>query len=88
MKITNKKTVVIALGGNALSPKNEAGTIQEQFKHTRESLKAVLHFVKEDYTHKTNKGYATIHPGRVTHYHAGKTVTEGKRYILVSFCEA
>ncbi len=49
MKITDKKTVVIALGGNALSPKNEAGTIQEQFKHTRESLKAVLHFVKEDY---------------------------------------
>ena len=49
MKITDKKTVVIALGGNALSPKNEAGTIQEQFKHTRESLKAVLHFVKENY---------------------------------------
>ncbi len=45
----NKKTVIIALGGNALSPKNEAGTIQEQFKHTRESLMAVLHFVKNDY---------------------------------------
>ena len=45
----NKKTVIIALGGNALSPKNEAGTIQQQFKHTRESLMAVLHFVKNDY---------------------------------------
>ena len=45
----NKKTVIIALGGNALSPKNEAGTIQLQFQHTRESLKAVLHFVKDDY---------------------------------------
>tara|TARA_B100000579_G_scaffold429451_1_gene441229 strand:- start:450 stop:1403 length:954 start_codon:yes stop_codon:yes gene_type:complete len=45
----NKKTVMIALGGNALSPKNEAGTIQQQFKHTRESLMAVLHFVKNDY---------------------------------------
>ena len=45
----NKKTVMIALGGNALSPKDEAGTIQEQFKHTRESLKAVLHFVKANY---------------------------------------
>jgi len=45
----NKKTVMIALGGNALSPKNEAGTIQQQFKHTRESLKAVLQFVKADY---------------------------------------
>jgi len=48
MKQSNK-TVVIALGGNALSPKNEAGTIQQQFKHTRKSLKAVLHFVKLNY---------------------------------------
>ena len=40
---------MIALGGNALSPKDEAGTIQQQFKHTRESLKAVLHFVKANY---------------------------------------
>ena len=44
-----KKTVIIALGGNALSPKKEAGTIEQQFKHTRESLKAVMHFVKLDY---------------------------------------
>ena len=43
------KTVIIALGGNALSPKNEAGTIQQQFKHTRKSLKGVLHFVKANY---------------------------------------
>ena len=47
--MNNKKTVIIALGGNALSPKNEAGTIQQQFKHTRKSLRAVLHFVKADY---------------------------------------
>ena len=44
-----KKTVIIALGGNALSPRNEAGTIQQQFKHTRNSLKAVLHFIKSEY---------------------------------------
>ena len=44
-----KKTVIIALGGNALSPKNEAGTIDQQFLHTRESLKSVLHFVKANY---------------------------------------
>ena len=47
--MNKKKTVIIALGGNALSPKNEAGTIQQQFHHTRESLKSVLHFVKSDY---------------------------------------
>ena len=44
-----KKTVIIALGGNALSPKNEAGTIDQQFKHTRDSLKSVMHFVKLNY---------------------------------------
>ena len=44
-----KKTVIIALGGNALSPKREAGTINQQFKHTRDSLKAVMHFVNLEY---------------------------------------
>ena len=44
-----KKTVIIALGGNALSPKKEAGTIEQQFRHTRESLKVVMHFVKSNY---------------------------------------
>ena len=44
-----KKTAIIALGGNALSPKKEAGTIEQQFQHTRESLKAVMHFVEHNY---------------------------------------
>ena len=45
----NKKTVIIALGGNALSPKDEAGTIEQQFKHTRNSLTSVMHFIKKNY---------------------------------------
>jgi len=32
-------------------------------------------------------GYATMHPGRLTHYHEGKPITAGKRYILVSFVD-
>ena len=44
-----KKTVIIALGGNALSPKEEAGTINQQFRHTRDTLKSVMHFVNLDY---------------------------------------
>ena len=40
-------TVMISLGGNAISPKNESGTIDEQFAHTRESLTAVMGFVKK-----------------------------------------
>ena len=44
-----QKTVMLALGGNALSPKTEAGTIMQQFSHTRKSLKAVMHFVRANY---------------------------------------
>ena len=42
-------TVMISLGGNAISPKNESGTIQQQFAHTKESLAAVMGFVKRRY---------------------------------------
>ena len=45
----SQKTVMIALGGNALSTKTEAGTIIQQFSHTRKSLKAVMHFVRAGY---------------------------------------
>jgi len=44
-----QKSVIIALGGNAISPKGEAGTISEQFAHTRESLNAIMHFVALGY---------------------------------------
>ena len=44
-----KKTVIIALGGNAISPKNETGDIQAQFAHTKESLDGIMHFVRERY---------------------------------------
>ncbi len=35
-------TIVIALGGNALQPAGERATIHDQFRHTRESLTAVV----------------------------------------------
>ena len=47
--MANSRTVMIALGGNALSPKSEAGTITEQFRHTKSSLKGVMHFVRANY---------------------------------------
>ena len=47
--MADNKTVMIALGGNALSPKSEAGTITQQFKHTKNSLKGVMHFVQAGY---------------------------------------
>ena len=36
------KTIVVALGGNALQPPGEHGDIHEQFAHTRESLGAIV----------------------------------------------
>ena len=32
-------------------------------------------------------GWCTIHPSQLTHRHAGKRVTKGKRYILVTFID-
>jgi len=43
------KTVIIALGGNALSPKGDAGTIQDQFAHTRETASQIMNFVNAGY---------------------------------------
>jgi carbamate kinase len=39
--------IVVALGGNALSPAGEEGTITEQFRHTRESLGAIVELAAE-----------------------------------------
>lgn len=47
--MSTNQTVVIALGGNAIAPKGEQGTIKQQFQHTRESLKPMMHFVRRDY---------------------------------------
>ncbi len=49
MSLVPPKTAVIALGGNAISPSGETGTISEQFAHTRESLAAIMNFVHEGY---------------------------------------
>lgn len=41
------RAIVVALGGNALAPAGEEGTITEQFGHTRESLGAVVELARE-----------------------------------------
>lgn len=40
---------MIALGGNALSPQGETGTIAQQFAKTRESLDGILKLIAQDY---------------------------------------
>ncbi|HET7274350.1 MAG TPA: carbamate kinase [Longimicrobiaceae bacterium] len=41
-----RRGIVIALGGNALSPAGEEGTIAEQFQHTRESVTEIVALAK------------------------------------------
>jgi carbamate kinase len=41
------RTVVVALGGNALSPEGEEGNIAQQFRHTRESMGAVVELARD-----------------------------------------
>ena len=41
------RTIVVALGGNALAQPGEEGTIAQQFHHTRESLGAVVELARE-----------------------------------------
>ncbi|XP_017472673.1 PREDICTED: procollagen-lysine,2-oxoglutarate 5-dioxygenase 1 [Rhagoletis zephyria] len=36
---------------------------------------------------KTRKGWMFMHPGRLTHYHEGLSVTNGTRYIMISFVD-
>ena len=43
------KTAIIALGGNALSQKGQAGSIYEQFANTRKSLIEIMEFVRQGY---------------------------------------
>ena len=49
-------SIMIALGGSALSPKDKTGTIKQQFETTRQSLDGVMEFINlgsVSYTHLT-----------------------------------
>ena len=43
------RTVVVALGGNALLPAGERGDIFQQFAHTRESLAPIVAMARNDW---------------------------------------
>ena len=45
----NKKTIMIALGGNSLSPKGSSGTVGEQFSFTRRTMEHLSEFILKDY---------------------------------------
>ena len=41
-----QNTVVVALGGNAITREFEEGLIVEQFENTRQSLLSVIHYIR------------------------------------------
>ena len=43
------KTVVVALGGNAITREFEEGNITQQFENTRRSLLSVIEYIKQGY---------------------------------------
>ena len=45
----DKKTIMIALGGNSLSPKGSSGTVGEQFSFTRRTMEHLSEFILQDY---------------------------------------
>ncbi len=42
-----QKTIVVALGGNALIEEGTEGTIEQQFENTRKSMDAIVGMVRE-----------------------------------------
>jgi carbamate kinase len=45
--MTNRKTIVVALGGNAIIEEGTEGTIGQQFANTRKSLSAIVGMIRE-----------------------------------------
>ena len=45
----DKKTIMIALGGNSLSPKGSSGTVGKQFSFTRRTMDHLSEFILKDY---------------------------------------
>lgn len=50
-----KRSVVVAIGGNALSPAGESADVHSQFRHTRESLAPIVEFARRGW------GVALVH---------------------------
>jgi carbamate kinase len=48
-KTMNKKPIVVALGGNAITREFEEGNIPQQFENTRQSLSHIIQLLKEGY---------------------------------------
>ena len=73
-------------GQKALNPHHDSSTYTVNICLNDDFEGGGCEFIKSGQT-VINKdvGSVVIHPGRLTHYHRGLPITEGTRYILVSF---
>ena len=44
-------------------------------------------FIKQDYVLQNPKGYGSLHPGRLTHWHEGLPIKSGTRYLMITFVD-
>lgn len=74
-----------------LKPHNDASTYTINIalnKPDIDFLGGGCRFVRRNCSvQSTRKGWVTLHPGRLTHLHEGLKITNGTRYIMVSFVD-
>ena len=68
-----------------LGPHHDSSSYTVNISLNSEYQGGEVKFIKKNKSIKNKKGYALIHPGRITHYHEGLPVTKGKKYVCVSF---
>lgn len=73
-------------GQKELDPHHDSSTYTVNLSLNKDFEEGGCHFVKQNKT-VINKdiGSIIIHPGKITHYHQGLSISSGTRYILVSF---
>ena len=77
-------------GQSFLRPHHDASSVTTVVAMNRRGIDfegGGTHFTRQNCTAWSPVGYATLHPGRVTHQHEGLTTTKGTRYIVVSFID-
>jgi procollagen-lysine,2-oxoglutarate 5-dioxygenase len=75
-------------GQRELTPHHDASTYTVNICLNNEFEGGGCYFIPQQHflEHK-QIGHVSMHPGRLTHYHEGRPITSGTRYILVSFIE-
>lgn len=73
-------------GQKELKPHHDGSTYTINIALNNDFEGGGCRFIRQKVDHVNKEiGTATIHPGKLTHYHKGLPITSGKRYILVSF---